>query len=361
MGFDPITLLNRHVCLFDSTVNIDKNVSVIDVSEEIDLAEEYEKAQKRLKEVRGLLADRIIKHLIGHSVGPGACTEVGVSQILGMPRTTVRNVMQDLISEEILYQEPTRSRPTFKPYSVKSVISALDKGYVSFTKKEFDEIFSVMEKVEEDEYGLWGMPFVGQKIKGKQINRFLTASLRNSLKELMTRFREFQPRESFSDLLVQSYGEETHKEIVLMFPEHEILNDMVEQDQGLLARWITFNEDRDHPTTPEEARHLFCQSIEEKIRSALSIAQEFIRTVESIDFQTFAKKFQEDHERSFPKECLWGYTKALKHATNLGKQVEVSQQLIQELETTISKLDTITKSEPKATRAKSKKKITTKK
>jgi len=314
---------------------------VILVSEVVDLAEEYEKAQQKLKEVRGLLSDRIIKHLIGRSVGPGASTEVGVSQILGMPRTTVRNVMQDLISEDVLYQEPTRSRPTFKPYSVKSVLTALEKGYVSFTKEEFEDLFRVMEKGEDTGYGSWGMPFIGDVIDGKHINRFLTASLRNSLKELMTRFREFRKEESVSDLLRRFYGEDRHREIMLMFPEHEILNDMVEPGEGLLARWIPFQEARSNTATPEETGNLLRKGIEAKLKTALSTAQEFIDEVGPEGFPSFKERFEEQTGKSFPKEAVWGYTSALRQAGHLGREVGVSEGLLMELEGALSKLDSM--------------------
>ncbi len=311
------------------------------MSEVDDLAREYEKAQQKLREIRRLLTDRIIKHLIGRSVGPGACTEVGVSRILGMPRTTVRNVMQDLISEGVLYQEPTRSRPAFKPYTVKSVVCAMEKGYVSFTKEEFDRLFAVMEKGEDDGYGSWGMPFVGGEVNGKPIYRFLTGSLRNSLRDLTTRFREFEVKVSVSDLLGQAYGEEDQRRIVLMCPEYELLNDLVKTDWFPLGSWIPYEDLEPSPSKPEEAKKLLCEGIESKLRLAMACARRFLDISGKEGFAQYAERFAQERGKGFPMECVWAYAISLRHAARLGKAVGISDDIVDQCEKMACELDAL--------------------
>ena len=107
-----------------------------------DIGEEYARLESRLRELKRRLYDVIIKYLIANSAFRDKCTELGISENLGLKRSVVRRVLKELVDAHILYYvEIGRS----KPYSILSIGSALDRGYVSFTKREIQELLAVKE------------------------------------------------------------------------------------------------------------------------------------------------------------------------------------------------------------------------
>jgi len=314
------------------------------------LAEEYERTLGRLKEIRGQLADHVIKALIKGALGPGDCTELAVSQRLGMPRSTVRKVMQELASEGILEVEDLG---IFKPYKVKSLVEAIEKGYVSFTKGEFEELFSVGEIGLEGRSGLWGNPFVGDEVRGKLVQRFLSPSQRSSIRGLLRRFHEFEREDLLWKRLVESYGEDELKEIWLMFPEQVVVNDAIESYRRLSSDWIPIIGEMEPPDlTPDQAREILSKTVGTKLSSALKMAERFAKSAEKEGYQQLAEKLSKEKDKTLLKESVWAFALSLRYGSKLGKKVGVSEDLANRLDEMSCRLESLIENQGKAMKGK---------
>jgi len=302
---------------------------MVSMLEGSDLAGEYEKAFRKLKEIRGMLSDRVIKQLLLWSVRPRECTEYMVSSRLGMPRSTVRKVMQDLESEGILY---TQDLVTVKPYRVRNLTVAIEKGYVSFTKEEFDKVFSVGETNESWDSHT-GSPIVGDMIDGELVHRYLGPSQKDSIRELLGRFHQFEPRDSLWDLLSEAYGEKNAKRLSLMEPEYAILSDATQQYRRPPADWIPISADTDLSSLDADgARKLLRNSIEAKLSSAAKMATRFLDCVKKEGYQSFVAKLSQERGISFPKECVWAMAYSLRCGSRLGRSIGVQKELADQCE-----------------------------
>ncbi len=311
------------------------------------LAEEYERTLARLKEIRGKLSDSVIKTLIKGTLGPRDCTELAISQQLGMPRSTVRKVMQELASEGILEVEDLG---IFKPYKVKSLVVAIEKGHVSFTKDEFDQLFSVSEIGHEGPSGFWGEPFVGDEVRGKLVQRYLSPSQRSSIRGLLRRFHEFEAEDTFWDRLVESYGEDELKEIWLMFPEQAVLNDAIERYRRFSADWVPIiGEMEPSDMSPEEAREVFSKTILTKLWSASKMAQRFLEKVEREGYGPLTERLSQEKGKQFLTESVWAIALSLAYGSKLGMKVGVAKDLTDQLDELALRIKSLPETRDKVT------------
>jgi len=323
------------------------------------LAEEYERTLGRLKEIRGHLADHVIKALIKGALGPGDCTELAVSQRLGMPRSTVRKVMQELASEGILEVEDL---VIFKPYKVKSLVEALEKGYVFFTRKEFEEIFSVGEIGSESSSGFWGEPFVGDEVRGKLVQRYLSPSQRSSIRGLLRRFHEFGREDTLWKRLAESYGEDELKEIWLMYPEQVVLNEAIESYRRLSTEWIPIIGEMEPPDlTPDQAREIFSKTVARKLSSALKMAEGFAKDAEKEGYQQLTERLSKEKNKTFPKESVWAVALSLRYGSELGRKAGVPEDLTTRLDEVSSRLGSLSEAQNTARKGKPSPRVTAKK
>jgi hypothetical protein len=327
------TLLDNKCCY------VDKNVWVMAVSKMGSLAEEYEKTLKRLEEIRGQLADSVIKALIKGPAGPKDCTELAVSTRLGMPRSTVRNVMQELSSEDIL---EVQDLVTIKPYKVRSLVKALEKGYVSFTLEEFHDIFAVGQIGEES--WIWGDPFVGDRVRGELVQRFLSPSQRSSIRGLLAQFHEFRGEDTLWDRLVEAYGEDELKEIWLMSPEQAIINDAIQGRRRFSDEWIPSVGEIEPPdVSPKEAREILTTTILTKTGNLLKLAEEFADQAEKKGFAKLVEELPKTKGNKLLKESVWAIALALRYAAKLGATIGVDNQIIARCSKTADRLEALTK------------------
>ena len=78
------------------------------------------------------MAGTVIRYLLLNSSGLKKCTELAISENLEVPRSTIMKVLSDLSEEPVL---ESQGFSTVKPYMIKSIGLAVDRGYVSFASK----------------------------------------------------------------------------------------------------------------------------------------------------------------------------------------------------------------------------------
>ena len=297
-----------------------------------DIGEEYARLESRLRELKRRLYDVIIKYLIANSAFRDKCTELGISENLGLKRSVVRRVLKELVDAHILYYvEIGRS----KPYSILSIGSALDRGYVSFTKREIQELLAVKEIKKEVLRNVFFE--VGVSIEGAY--RYRGRSDSQVLNVLTRRFFDYV----YADIYEKFYKKLGGKEMGLdrLLPESVSFKNLYEASllkipgAGLLHV---------PPDTPiDKALEYSRRYVEEKLKTVLAGFKMFVEMLENMGYDGLVewsrdKQVRTDTvllkdekiERKFRKEYVWAATLMLRDSCRFAKEAGIDPDLIKE-------------------------------
>jgi len=293
--------------------------------------EEYRKLQKRLEELRKELYGVIIKYLIKNSGFLQMCTEFAISKNLGLKRSTVRKILKELVENKVLaYQEMGR----IKAYYVTSVNYALEAGYVSFSRKEFPEIFGVKE-VDKQKFSIGSGEYF---ITATSLERKIRYKGREAtlLERLVLRFFNY-----LNTYPMGKHLSDLFPGLDELIPEAYSLGKLYEASLGMgfLSQVLMVKVDPSIISDKEKVKEVFKREIRERLEYVLERLTRFMGILEEIGFHGFVEWSRkcsvyidviaaENIERVFRKEHLWAVTFMLREACKVAKKVGIEEEFI---------------------------------
>lgn len=297
------------------------------------LAEKYRSAIESIREVKSQLSSVIIKYLLLNSVDLKKCTELAISENLGIPRGTVRRVLFELSppNEPVL---ECHDLGTIKPYAVVSIGYAIDRGHVSFTRKELQEILSIKESPK---------PFplaADTSVRGGR--RYLTPGAAKCYSTFVARFYSYLPAAGVYKKISEAYSPEKIEKLELLLPElsafskaigyHAIVQPWSSSDLIFLGR----------DASPEDIRGEVKKRWEREIRFVLNRLETFANSLEDTGYKGTIEEFGvpkvqidwiggPEHppaDRTLKKEYLWATTMALRNGCKIGEKLGVDPNLL---------------------------------
>ncbi len=101
------------------------------------IVKEFSEASERYEKAKAKMYGAVLKYIVEMSVSPSRCTEAGIMEGLSLPRSIARTILAEYEREGILRcQDMGKS----KPYVVADLRKAIQLGYVTFTRQEFEGI-----------------------------------------------------------------------------------------------------------------------------------------------------------------------------------------------------------------------------
>jgi len=153
------------------------------------VTKEYILSIKKAKKYRIKLYDAIIKYLLINHHVPSKCTEAAIIKEFNIPRGTTRGLLKDLNKSGIISFEDIGG---IKPFFVNNLVYALDKGYTSFNREEFYNIFSIREEeINKKGYLPKSDILVKYETNNKKILRYIPYKFSNIYESLTRRFFSF--------------------------------------------------------------------------------------------------------------------------------------------------------------------------
>jgi len=304
------------------------------------LAEKYTAALETIKEVKSQLTSAIIKYLLLNSSELKKCTELAISENLGVPRGTIRKVLQNLSEEPVLEFEDFG---TVKPYMVKSIGYAVDRGYVSFSKDELQEILKIKETPTTTVEYFSSKTSISTKVDEKPLTRYLTPGAAKCFNTFVGRFYSYLPVAEINEKLRKAYDPEKQEELKLLLPELSAFSSAT-GFHSIVPPWssseLIFLEPE---ASPEDAKGVVKRRWEREIEYVLDRLETFARYIEELGWRGTAEKFgkpkfQIDHygDVDFPpinwelkKEYLWATTMALRNGCKIAEKLGVEKNLIE--------------------------------
>ncbi len=305
------------------------------------LAEKYTSALESIKEVKSQLMGVVIKYLLLNSSKPKKCTELAMSEQLGIPRSTIRKVLRDLSEEPVL---KTQDFGTVKPYMVKSIGYAVDRNYVTFTRNELRKILEIRETSKMPVEGLAVDTGISEKIKGKPITRYLTLGAAKCYSTFVGRFYSYLPIAELEEKFRKAYEPKTYQELKLLMPEQSAFS-KAKGFPAVLPLWSSSELTLLKPeASPEDIKNMVKGKWEQEIEHVLNRLESFASYLEENGYQGTVEKLGKpkyqidhyEHEAIFPpidwrfrKEYLWATTLALRNGCKVAEKLGVDKKLVE--------------------------------
>jgi hypothetical protein len=129
----------------------------------------------------------VIKYIIANGHDWDKCTELAISEGLGIQRDVLRGVLDELVDLHVLQ---IRDAGNIKPFELYIIGAAFDYTRLSFTKGELNELLSVKEgKMDGDNWIVSGN--VEYEVDGQRINRYRGQAAYVTLGALIGRFFDY--------------------------------------------------------------------------------------------------------------------------------------------------------------------------
>ncbi|MFB0502391.1 MAG: hypothetical protein ACETWE_00985 [Candidatus Bathyarchaeia archaeon] len=318
------------------------------------VAEKYASAMKALEDVKRDLSDAIIKYIIANSYRPKTCTETAIVEALGIPRSTIRRVLADLTEEEPVLK--VEDYGTIKPYSLEGIGYAIDRNYVSFSRKEIRELLTARELPERvrDEPTL-GHPQVQMDLPdGKTVVRYRGPAADLCLERLIQRFYGYMATD-LDEKLARAYGEQTSRELTLLAPEMQAFEKTVRPHTlasflgGVLSKELM---GIDPDSSLEEIKELLKAAVEAELQYVQKRLESFAQLLDDKGYKGTLDHFK-DHIPSeeryvgdyppfdyhFRNEYLWATTLALREGCIVAEKIGADLELLQRLRKLADALD----------------------
>lgn len=315
-----------------------------------EVARRYVKAMESAEEARRKLVGVIIKYLIANDIDLGKCTELAISQNLGLPRSIVRRILSELVDEGIL---EVKSVGNVKPYmfTMVGVAGALDFMGLSFTREEINEFLRAKEADKLDKSMIAASVMTSTEVKGKRINRYRGYAADLCLNTLIGRFLEcIEEERELGKKIRETIGEKALKELELLSPELMSFKKLEEAPVELLllfgfdsVLWrIMDNLDK---LSPGDIKKFIVEAYEEALKRAVDRFGRFASLLEEKGYEGLhgyfkgrepihykqAKHLAEGKSKfRFHDEYVWAATLALREGCIFGEKLGVDPNLIKE-------------------------------
>jgi len=298
------------------------------------LAEKYKSALESIKEVKSQLTSVVIKYLLLNSHQLKKCTELAISENLGIPRGVIRKVLLELSAEPVLR---CVDLGTIKPYVVESIGYAIDRGYISFSRDELQEILSVKEPSEPIRDLVADAAVHGGR-------RLLSPGAAKCYFTLVGRFYSYLPTAEINEKLRKAYTPKTLEELDLLLPELSAFS-KVTRFHAMVSPWtlgepLLLGKD----ASSKEIRESIKRRWEQEIGYVLNRLETFAGYLEKYGYKgTIEKlgepKIQIDYiggpdyppiiSKRLREEYIWATTMALRNGCKIAEKLGVEEKLIE--------------------------------
>ena len=313
------------------------------------VAERYSKAVGEIDAIKKELHGVIIDFLIENGLRLKRCTETGLSQSLGLPRSSIRAALAELESENII--TPLEAFGT-KPYVLdsKGFFVALEKGLIQMDKKRIERILSTKDTsdladyVPEEPLAFGFALSRGKAPDGRIKTRYLTPTDVNIVYGFVSVFYELFPK---------TKGEQTYLDATqqLRIMEAEFLPQVAVFDE--LTSRLNWEEGR----TAEEMRQAHISKREKGLSTVTYRLRLFADMVEQKGYGNAVKelpdkmdssrktiKGEREDELKSPKfsryrETAWAVITMVRNSLPMLKRMGVSQKFIKEFEEEAQRLE----------------------
>ncbi len=305
-----------------------------------DIADRYSKALESIKDIRSELTDAVVKYLLINSSQFKKCTQLAISEHLGIPQSTIRRLLIELEEEWVL---KSREVGQAKPYEVSQLGYAMDRGYVSFDKQEVIEVLRPREYAEEKPKprSISASFMIGDRRGGKMVTRYLTPGGAAAADVFVGRLMGFLPESPIDKALKKAFTEEKTKNLRFMFPEYGLFSQIF---SGPEWPWrMSFRPFRPgKEPNPEGIRKSIQNEFEGRraeVHSKLSIlAQMFekdgyrgmLNKEPVYKYHWYSRGSDYPTDYRFRKEYVYGTTYSVRRGLDIGKELEIDKDNIEE-------------------------------
>jgi len=303
-------------------------------------ASHYSKALESVAQAKKKLAEVVIKYIIANGIDLGKCTELSISENLGLPRSTVRSILLDLVEEKVL---KVSEYGNTKPYMLSEIGIgiALDWMGLSFTRAEVNALLASKE-AEELKGMLVGSPLVFSEVNGKRIARYRGLAADQCLGTLIGRFFEYV-EEGFYEKLRKAFDEKTLRELELLNPELIAFERLVAPPPPI-GEWAREKlQELDDNASPGDIRKIIVESYEKNLEHVIRKLEKFAAILEEMGYEGLHKHFKGKApsrgilikgksvpEYRFHDEYLWATTLALREGCKIGQKIGANPELLKE-------------------------------
>ncbi|MEM3523277.1 MAG: hypothetical protein QXU11_09005 [Thermoproteota archaeon] len=311
-------------------------------------ARRYAEALESIKQAKEMLKNIIIKYIIANS-DLSKCTELAISESLGLPRSIVRSALLELVEEGVL---DVREIGNVKPYILNEmgVGISLDWLKLNFTREEVNELLAAKEA--EEPHGMmwmtWGTSGV---VNGRNIIRYRGYAADICLKTLVRRFLSYT--DEIGEKLRKAFDEQTLTELTLLFPEIGSFEKLMETPI-FPATWVTKELQRiDKKHSAEDVKRILVESYERSLKDIIKKFKIIASILEEKGYEGLHEFFGgkkpiyidykvregREPEYRFRDEYIWAATLALKEGCKIGEKIGADPSLLKEARMLADALD----------------------
>lgn len=302
------------------------------------------------------LGQAVIKYIIAKGHDWDKCTELAISEGLGIQRDVLRGILDELVDLHVLQ---IREAGNIKPFELDIIGAAFDYMSLSFTKGELNDLLSVKEgKMDGDNWIVSGN--VECEVDGKKINRYRGQAAYTALGVLIGRFFDYNAYidsewESIfnSSRVEKAFGKKTLKDLELLIPENTSFEKIIET-WPFPTRWINKDLQYMEEMPPnEDIRKMIIKTYEMYLHYAMRRLKGFASFLNEKGYEglhAFLRGKQAYQSISvggnlptpdwrFHDEYIWATTLALRDGCKIGEKLGANQNLLREARELADALD----------------------
>ncbi len=311
------------------------------------LAKRYTQALESMKDIKSELTDVVIKYLLVNSSDLSKCTQFALSEELSMPQSTIRRLLIELEEEGVLESKEVGQA---KPYSVCQLGYAVDRGYISFTKKEVQEILQPKESTASKFTHFVVASGVSDQNADKPCTRYLTPGAELMARTFLSRLMGYLDKDPTIQALDAAFTEEERKELRFMLPEQSLFSKILSGREGGLWPTLQISIQEERPS-PQRAKELIQASFREHLESGTEVLEKLAEALEKEGYQgltgreptTKAAYMQRGDEYPidyrFRKEYIYTATFVMRQGMKIGRKLGLSSATLGQIDALCENLD----------------------
>jgi len=316
-----------------------------------DLAKRYAVAMESVKDVRSGITDAVIKYLLLNSATYEKCTQLAISEGLGLPLSTVRRLLMELEEDQVV---KSREVGQAKPYSVAHLGYAMDRGYVSLDRAEIEEVLKPRELASEKDPGYVSLTIQygaeGER-DGEKVTRYLTSGSRLAAEVLVGRLLGYLPARPVDQAMRSAFTPKELNDMRLLFPEAGLFSTLAAT--GSLWPWsptvVAF--DKRSQASPQDVKKLVRETFKDKLLEALERLETLGRILEEDGYAGMATReptFYYEHmlrgleypaEYRFRKEYIYATTFTIRQGLRIADTLGIDKELTKRIDELCRALD----------------------
>jgi len=309
-------------------------------------ARQYFEAVKSVEKAREELKKIIIKYIIADA-DLSKHTELAISENLGLPRSTIRSILVELLDEKVLRVEEIGN---VKPYIINDEMGigiAIDWLNLSFTREEINELLAAKEAKD-----FHGMMWIAWGASGRDTTRYRGYDADKCLKTLIARFLCYM--DEIEGKLREAFGEQTLEELTSLFPEIGSFVKLIEAPLPVAVKWAARDlQEMDEQSSVNDIKRVVVEAYENSLKSVVRKFKKVAYILEEKGYEGLHEFFKgkkpvyfayqvkngKKPEYRFRDEYLWAATLALRESCKIGEKIGADPSLLKEARMLADALD----------------------